>query len=738
MATSLGLAMQISANTASLSKSVSDVQRKLDSLGSAGKKAGRDLSTLRNIEIGKIVASGVSLAIGAVRDLSTSLVQYGKTVGDSIDASSKLSRSLGITYEELVGLQLAGDLAGTSSEQLGAALNRLQVTLGKAQAGSKESVEAFSNLGLSVSDLVGLNASQQMQRIADAISQIPDPAQRSAAAVAIFGKSGASLLPFFESGGQALADMAKEANRLGLSLTDVQAANVEAFNDAVTLAGKSIEGVVTQIVADLAPGIKTAADTFRQFIGDAGGANIGRAFVDGLLNAADVFARVFDRTVESLTVLATSFGAFSGSIETSSDNLAGVVDALTAVGLTIQRVFNGFTNIGAVLARIVGNAVSALGEAISFIPGTGEAGANLSQFGQDLATAARDQVDARNKAFEDAYNRFLSGETPNQSAATQAVDQIRAAVENARNPITQIQSQVDAALAKVIKLEESTGLPAERLREAFNAYRAAAESAAADGQIVEAEAIAIAEAQGRLNGLIGEETARRNEASAALERQLADQDKAAKRNAEIVAKVNADLDQAFSFDAFKIAPGAFQQFQATIQDLRKQLEEDVIDPDTYVTAVTRLKDAFGEALDQSKALVDIQDELNRSGAAFEISQDAFDSFTGRINELRSQLTNEIIDPDQFNAAIADLKAGLDLQVKFDTRVAEITADRLEKLSQVSQEPLRVQDIRSGGIDEFMRIASGREDPAIEEARRQTRELQGLRAELRLLGVPVEI
>lgn len=738
MATALALAMQISANTASLAKSVSDVERKLDSLGSAGKKAGRDLSTLRNIEIGKIVASGVSLAIGAVRDLSTSLVQYGKSVGDSIDASSKLSRSLGITYDELVGLQLAGDLAGTSSEQLGAALNRLQVTLGKAQAGSKESVEAFSNLGLSVSDLVGLNASQQMQRIADAISQIPDPAQRSAAAVAIFGKSGASLLPFFENGGQALADMAKEANRLGLSLTDVQAANVEEFNDAVTLAGKSIEGVVTQIVADLAPGIKTAADTFRQFIGDAGGANIGRAFVDGLLNAADVFARVFDRTVESLTVLATSFGAFSGSIETSSDNLAGVVDALTAVGLTIQRVFNGFTNIGAVLARIVGNAVSALGEAISFIPGTGEAGANLSQFGQDLATAARDQVDARNKAFEDAYNRFLSGETPNQSAATQAVDQIRAAVENARSPITQIQSQVDAALAKVIKLEESTGLPAERLREAFNAYRAAAESAAADGQIVEAEAIAIAEAQGRLNGLIGEETARRNEASAALERQLADQDKAAKRNAEIVAKVNDDLDKAFSFDAFKIAPGAFQQFQTTIQDLRKQLEEDVIDPDTYVTAVKRLKDAFGEALDQSKALVDIQDELNRSGAAFEISQEAFDSFTGRINELRSQLTNQIIDPDQFNAAIEDLKAGLDLQVKFDTRVAEITADRLEKLSQVSQEPLKVQDIRSGGIDEFLRIASGREDPAIEEARKQTRELQGLRAELRLLGVPVEI
>lgn len=738
MATALALAMQISANTASLAKSVQDVEKKLDAMGNAGKKAGRDLGTLKNIAIGRLAISSITAVTSGLTQATQSLISFGRSVAGSTDASSKLARSLGITFGELSGLELAGDLAGVSSDQLGAALTKLQIQLGKAQVGGKEATEAFSGLGLSVQTLSGLNATQQFQAIASAINEIPDPAGRSAAAVALFGNSGASLLPLFEGGGDAVAAIANQAVRLGLALNDVQARNVEAMNDAFTLAQKSVEGVVRQVVADLAPGIKAAADAFTAFVGDAGGASIGQAFVDGLLNVADVFAQVFDRTVSSLNVFATSFGLYSESVDRSSSNLAGVVDALTAVGLVVQRVFNGFANIGTALSRIVGNAVSALGKAISFIPGTGEAGATLQQFGADLANAAKEQVEARNKAFEDAYNRFLSGEQPNQSAATQAVDQIRAAIENARNPISQIQSQVDAARDKIVALEESTGLPAERLREAFNAYRAAAETAAADGQLVEAEALAIADAQSRLNSLITEEVGVRNAARVALAAQLSEQQKAAKKNEEIIAKVNADLDKAFSFDAFVVTPGAFKQFNKQIRSLRAELESEVIDPDTYVTAVTRLKDAFEEALQQTKQLVDIQERLNNAGAAFKISQESFDKFSSRIKELRQNLTDNIIDPDQFKQTVDRLKQELDLQIKLDTRVAEITKERLDKLSQISEVPLRVEDLRSGGIDEFLRIAAGRQDPAIEEARRQTAEITKLRQELVRVGGQVEI
>jgi hypothetical protein len=45
--TALGLALQISASTAGLAKSVNDVNAKLDSMAEAGKKSAKDLAILK-------------------------------------------------------------------------------------------------------------------------------------------------------------------------------------------------------------------------------------------------------------------------------------------------------------------------------------------------------------------------------------------------------------------------------------------------------------------------------------------------------------------------------------------------------------------------------------------------------------------------------------------------------------------------------------------------------------------
>jgi len=60
---------------------------------------------------------------------------------------------------------------------------------------------------------------------------------------------------------------------------------------------------------------------------------------------------------------------------------------------------------------------------------------------------------------------------------------------------------------------------------------------------------------------------------------------------------------------------------------------------------------------------------------------------------------------------------------------EIERDRLESLSRQSNQALSVSDIRSGGISEILRIATGREDPAVEEYRKQLGELRKIDAKL---------
>ena len=63
------------------------------------------------------------------------------------------------------------------------------------------------------------------------------------------------------------------------------------------------------------------------------------------------------------------------------------------------------------------------------------------------------------------------------------------------------------------------------------------------------------------------------------------------------------------------------------------------------------------------------------------------------------------------------------------RAAEIEGERLDALSRQSNQALSVSDIRSGGISEVLRIATGREDPAVEEYRKQLGELRKIDAKL---------
>lgn len=63
------------------------------------------------------------------------------------------------------------------------------------------------------------------------------------------------------------------------------------------------------------------------------------------------------------------------------------------------------------------------------------------------------------------------------------------------------------------------------------------------------------------------------------------------------------------------------------------------------------------------------------------------------------------------------------------RAAEIEGERLDALSRRSNQALSVGDIRSGGISEVLRIAAGREDPAIEEYRKQLAELRKIDAKI---------
>jgi len=331
------------ASTSGLKAGVKEASDSFKRLEKDTKSTAASLRTLAAIQGAQLFGSIASAATNAARGL----VNMAGAESETIDQTSKLARRLGMTYGELAGLSLAGNLAGVSMDTIGKAATKADIALVKAVQGSTQAKAAFAGIGLSVEQLQGLSPAERFQKITDAIAKLPTEAERARAAVALFGKSGSELLPLFEGGAGSIRAATEEAKRFGLALTNEQGQSVENMNDAFTRAYSAIEGVVQQVVAYLAPALQGVTDTFTNLIGGIGGANIGQFIGDAILSAATYFAGVADYFINnagSIWEYASQIGAqwlnvFQIGSQVASffagvANTIKVVFAATLVGIT--------------------------------------------------------------------------------------------------------------------------------------------------------------------------------------------------------------------------------------------------------------------------------------------------------------------------------------------------------------------------------------------------------------------
>lgn len=346
--------VSITASTGGLTAGLSRAGKQMQSF------AGTVSSTLNPLRMLSSVAQSTfgqlalfSMARGAVNTLTG----MASAASENIDVQSKLSRRLGMTYGELAGLKLAGDLAGVGIESIAAAMTKSDVAMQKAAGGSKAANAAFATLGLSVDKLQGMSAADRFSAIAESISALPTSAERAAAAVALFGRSGAQLLPLFEGGAGSIARAREEAEKFGLALTNAQGQNVEEMNDSFSRVYSAIQGIVQQVVAHLAPAITAVTKQFTDFVGSVGGANIGQAIGEALLQGARFLAQIGDYLIQNFGGVfqyLTQIGAQWGEVFDLGNRVASFFGA---VGDTLQAVF------GVIILGITGPVESLIGAA---------------------------------------------------------------------------------------------------------------------------------------------------------------------------------------------------------------------------------------------------------------------------------------------------------------------------------------------------------------------------------------
>jgi hypothetical protein len=179
---------------------------------------------------------------------------------DAIEQLDNLSASTGIAADKLAALNMAANEAGLPFDTIGSALQRFNANAGKANAEASKSEKAFKNLGISAEELNSKSPWERLKLTADAISAIPDPARQAAAAMDLFGKSGARMLPILKQGGAGLEQMAQRARELGIALDGVQLDKMREADAAMDRLGSSWAGLKRESAVLLSPVVKQGAD----------------------------------------------------------------------------------------------------------------------------------------------------------------------------------------------------------------------------------------------------------------------------------------------------------------------------------------------------------------------------------------------------------------------------------------------------------------------------------------------
>jgi hypothetical protein len=214
----------------------------------------------KNAALGFNSLKGAVAGFGAAIAGSALVAGLSAVVKKSIDAGDELfnlQAKTGVAANTLIGIGNAAKLADVDIGTLGKGLTKLNVNLVKAAEGNEDLARKFQALGVNVKDANDqvVPADKALKQIADRFADMPDGAQKAAAAVALFGKSGADLIPLLNEGA---ASMDKFTYKIGEDF----AARSDLFNDTITEFGIKTQGFGLELTDALLPALQSILEVF--------------------------------------------------------------------------------------------------------------------------------------------------------------------------------------------------------------------------------------------------------------------------------------------------------------------------------------------------------------------------------------------------------------------------------------------------------------------------------------------
>ncbi len=251
------------------------VGRGLKSLGGAARGVGSQIASLVTSPIralsgaGSFLAAlpGVSLIGSALKSAVTGLRDLAMGASEAGSNFNDLMARTGIGGRSLQEVAYAADQAGVSFDEFSAGLLKMTGAIGKGVKGGQ-----LRMLGNDASRFVkaikGKDRTEAFELVLRQMAAIPDASKRAAFAQVFFGRSGIKLAAIAADGAEGLKKMRREAEELGLVMSDGDIARADDFGDTIGSLEKAFKGIKTTfgsgLIEGLLPDLKSLLTKFKE------------------------------------------------------------------------------------------------------------------------------------------------------------------------------------------------------------------------------------------------------------------------------------------------------------------------------------------------------------------------------------------------------------------------------------------------------------------------------------------
>jgi phage-related protein len=328
-------------STTGFSKAVTASADKLNAWGGAVAGVGAALTASITVPIVGAVAG--------IFALTKSTAAYGSKISDLADKT-------GLGAEALTSLDYAARISGASLEDVTGSVTKFSKIVGDAANGSKEASEKLERFGIKPQDAIN-DLQGTLGKVFARIQSLPPGVDKASAAMDLFGRSGASLLPVINSMEGNLESFIEKAKEMGLVMDDATAKEMDEFDDTLQRIGFQFEGLKRLIGVAFLPMFQKMANAVSEFI------NENRA---RLVQFAETLSNVARRFMELPTGVKIFLGVLAGIVVAIGPVIAVLGGLLMAVGAIAASItaLGGIAVIGATLgafAIIAGKVLLVIG-----------------------------------------------------------------------------------------------------------------------------------------------------------------------------------------------------------------------------------------------------------------------------------------------------------------------------------------------------------------------------------------